>query len=145
MQLPLPVFYTAGEGCRNVAMAALTITDAAKAIGHSSRSQLYRLMKDGVLDDFIRDSNGRRLLEVNGLAAAVREATQQRSNSVTIVDAESGTDWDAIAAICNGWLDADSWGKPPWDGTRWATLFWCVQDAAQELTLSDDDESSFSD
>jgi hypothetical protein len=126
-------------------MAALTITDAAKAIGHSSRSQLYRLMKDGVLDDFIRYSNGRRLLEVNGLAAAVREATQQRSNSVTVVDAESGTDWEAIAAICNGWLDAESWGKPPWSGTKWATLFWSVQDAAQELTLSDDDESVLSD
>ncbi len=53
-------------------MAALTITDAAKVIGHSSRSQLYRLIKDGSLDDFIRFDNGRRLIEVNGLAAAVR-------------------------------------------------------------------------
>jgi len=35
-------------------MAALTISDAAKAIGHSSRSQLYLLIQDGRLDDFVR-------------------------------------------------------------------------------------------
>jgi hypothetical protein len=115
-------------------MAALTITDAAKAIGHSSRSQLYRLIKDGSLDDFIRYDNGRRLIEVNGLAAAVHNATQQRSNSVTILDGDTAIDWDGVAAIANDWLDADAWGKPPWDPLRWASLYWCAVDAMTELS-----------
>jgi hypothetical protein len=115
-------------------MAALTITDAAKAIGHSSRSQLYRLIKDGSLDDFIRYDNGRRLIEVNGLAAAVHNATQQRSNSVTVTEAAEPVNWDAIAARCNGWLDPEVWGKPPWDPLRWASLYWCAVDAMTELS-----------
>ncbi len=118
-------------------MAALTITDAAKAIGHSSRSQLYRLIKDGSLDDFIRYADGRRLIEVNGLAAAVREATQQRSNSVTVLDGDTVMDWDGVAAIANDWLDVEAWGKPPWDATRWATLYWCCVDAMAELSSLD--------
>jgi len=110
-------------------MAALTISDAAKAIGHASRSQLYRLIQDGRLDDFVRHENGRRLIEVNGLAAAVRESTQHRSNSVTVVDARASMDWDSIAATCNAWLDVEAWGEPPWDPVRWATLYWSVVDA----------------
>ena len=85
-------------------MAAMTISDAAKAIGHGSRSQLYRLIQDGRLDDFVRHENGRRLIEVNGLAAAVRESTQQRSNSVTVLEPKASMDWDSIAATCNEWL-----------------------------------------
>lgn len=110
-------------------MAALTISDAAKAIGHSSRSQLYRLIKDGRLDDFISWQGGKRLIEVNGLAAAVKEATQQRSNSVTVVDSEARMDWDSIAATCNDWLDVETWEKPPWGPERWVTLYWCLVDA----------------
>ena len=118
-------------------MAALTISDAAKAIGHASRSQLYRLIQDGRLDDFVRHENGRRLIEVNGLAAAVREATQQRSNSVTILDGDTAIDWDGVAAIANDWLDADAWGKPPWDPLRWASLYWCAVDAMTELSSAE--------
>ena len=110
-------------------MAALTITDAAKAIGHASRSQLYRLIQDGRLDDFVRHANGKRLLEVNGLAAAVREATQHRINSATVMEGAEPLCWDAIAERCNGWLDPEVWGKPPWNGTRWATLYQCLLEA----------------
>jgi len=113
-------------------MAALSISDAAKAIGHSSRSQLYRLMKDGRLDDFVCWRGGKRLIEVNGLAAAVKEATQQRSNSATVVKADGAVDWDKIAETCNGWLDPEAWGKPPWDPTRWASIYWCLADAISE-------------
>ena len=77
------------------------------------------------------------MIEVNGLAAAVREATQQRSNSVTVAEAQKGGDWEAVATICNAWLLPDAWGKPPWSSTRWATLYWCVVDAMSEVN---DDE-----
>ena len=113
-------------------MPALTITDAAKAIGHTSRSQLYRLINDGRLDDFVCWRGGKRLLEVNGLAAAVKEATQQRSNSATVVKADGAVDWEQIAATCNGWLAGDGWSQRPWSGTQWSTLFLCLVDAINE-------------
>jgi hypothetical protein len=120
-------------------MAALTISAAAKAIGHASRSQLYRLILDGRLDDFVRHENGRRLIEVNGLAAAVREVTQQRINNVTRMEGAEPVNWDAIAARCNGWLDPEVWGKPPWDPLRWASLYWCAVDAMTELSSAEAD------
>jgi hypothetical protein len=120
-------------------MAALTISDAAKAIGHASRSQLYRLIQDGRLDDFVRHENGRRLIEVNGLAAAVREVTQQRINNVTRMEGAEPVNWDAIAARCNGWLDPEVWGKPPWDPLRWASLYCCAVDAMTELSSAEAD------
>ena len=126
-------------------MAAMTISDAAKAIGHESRSQLYRLIQDGRLDDFVRHENGRRLIEVNGLAAAVRNATQQRSNSVTVTEAADPVNWDAIAERCNGWLDPEVWGKPPWDPVRWATLYRCLLDAMAELEPEPDSVMPVSD
>jgi hypothetical protein len=126
-------------------MAALTISDAAKAIGHSSRSQLYRLIQDGRLDDFICWQGGKRLIEVNGLAAAVKEVTQQRSNSVTVVDSEACMDWDTIAATCNAWLDVETWGEPPWDPERWATLYWCLVDAMTPVELEPEPEMPVSD
>jgi len=126
-------------------MAVLTISDAAKAIGHASRSQLYRLIQDGRLDDFVRHENGRRLIEVNGLAAAVRESTQQRSNSVTVTEAADPVNWDAIAERCNGWLDPEVWGKPPWDPVRWATLYRCLLDAMAELEPEPDSVMPVSD
>ena len=113
-------------------MPALTITDAAKAIGHTSRSQLYRLINDGRLDDFVCWRGGKRLLEVNGLAAAVKDVTQQRSNSATLVEAEGAVDWDKIAATCNGWLAGDGWSQRPWSSIQWATLYSCLVDALYE-------------
>jgi hypothetical protein len=126
-------------------MAALTLSAAAKAIGHASRSQLYRLIQDGRLDDFVRHENGRRLIEVNGLAAAVRESTQRRSNSVTVVDARASMDWDSIAATCNAWLDVEAWGKPPWNAVRWGTLYWSVVDAMTAVEPEPDSETPLSD
>jgi hypothetical protein len=126
-------------------MAALTISDAAKAIGHSSHSQLYRLIQDGRLDDFISWQGGKRLIEVNGLAAAVKEVTQQRSNSVTVVDTKASMDWDSIAATCNEWLDVETWGKPPWDPVRWATLHSCLVDAMTPVELDPEPEMPVSD
>jgi hypothetical protein len=82
-------------------MVALTISDAAKAIWHASRSHLYRLIQDGRLDDFVRHENGWRLIEVNGLAAAVRESTQQRINSVIVTETADPVNWNAIAERCN--------------------------------------------
>ena len=90
-------------------MPVLTVSDAAKAIGHRSRSQLYRLIDAGRLDSHIRHQDGRRLLESDGLAAAVRDATQQRRTSVPVTQDCSPADWQQVARICNSYL-GEHWG-----------------------------------
>jgi hypothetical protein len=58
-------------------MPILRVSDAARSIGHRSRAQLYRLMASGRLDEFVRHHSGKRMLEVDGLAAAVKNRTRQ--------------------------------------------------------------------
>ena len=126
-------------------MPVLTVSDAAKAIGHRSRSQLYRLIDAGRLDSHIRHQAGRRLLESDGLAAAVRDATQQRRTSVPVTQDCSPADWQQVARICNSYL-GEHWGPPPWSKQQWITLWISLQDAlAGWPEAIEDDESGCGD
>lgn len=68
-------------------MAAVPIAEAARRIGHRSRSQLYRLIDAGSLRDYLRRSpDGGRLLELRppglpSLAERVAACTSERINS----------------------------------------------------------------
>jgi hypothetical protein len=68
-------------------MAAVSISEAARRIGHRSRSQLYRLIDAGSLRDYLRRSpTGSRLLELKPpglptLAERVADCTQPRINN----------------------------------------------------------------
>ena len=68
-------------------MAAVPIAEAARRIGHRSRSQLYRLIDAGSLREYLRRGpTGARLLELKPqglptLAERVAECTQPRINS----------------------------------------------------------------
>lgn len=68
-------------------MAAVPIAEAARRIGHRSRSQLYRLIDAGSLRDYLRRSpDGGRLLELKppglpSLAERVAACTAERINS----------------------------------------------------------------
>jgi hypothetical protein len=68
-------------------MAAVPIAEAARRIGHRSRSQLYRLIDAGSLRDYLRcGPDGVRLLELKppglpSLAERVAACTAERINS----------------------------------------------------------------
>ena len=68
-------------------MAAVPIAEAARRIGHRSRSQLYRLINAGSLREYLRHApTGARLLELRPpglptLAERVAECTAERINS----------------------------------------------------------------
>lgn len=64
-------------------MPAVTVKEAAAALGHRSPGQLYRWLQDGKLSAFEIDGgdNGRRL-ELNGLAAHVETIRQRRITNV---------------------------------------------------------------
>ena len=50
-------------------MQLMSISGAARRLGYKSRSQLYKLMNDGWLDDHLHINmpSGQRLLDVEGL------------------------------------------------------------------------------
>ena len=109
-------------------MAILTVADAARCIGHRSRSQLYRLMEAGRLDEFVRHQSGKRMLEVDGLAAAVKNRTQQRRSTIVPMQDIAPADWTRVARVCNSFL-GEGWGPPPWDERKWLVLWDSLQDA----------------
>ena len=45
-------------------MKLCTISETAKILGYKSRSQLYRLLNDGWLDDYLKVRNGKRFLDL---------------------------------------------------------------------------------
>ena len=109
-------------------MAVLTLSDAAKALGHRSRSTLYRLLNQGRLDDFVRHQSGKRLLEIDGLAAAVKNRTRQSRPSVRVIQDSAPTDWTRVARVCNSYL-GEHWGPPPWNEQQWFVIFDSLQSA----------------
>ena len=91
-------------------MSAVSVSEAARAIGHRSRSQLYRLIDAGSLRDYLRRSpTGARLLELKPqglptLAERVANCTEPRVNSAPRPKLEPmATDaprpWDAVAEL----------------------------------------------
>ena len=110
-------------------MAVLNLSDAAKAIGYQSRSTLYRLLNEGTIDEFVRHQGGRRMLEVDGLAAAVSRRTQPRMTSLPATQGREATDWKHVARVCNSYLAPEHWGPPPWSERQWLTLWVSLQDA----------------
>ena len=59
-------------------MHLMSISGAARHLGYKSRSQLYKLMNDGWLDEHVHVQmpSGQRLLDVDGL----KEKLQRRSS-----------------------------------------------------------------
>ncbi len=70
-------------------MTSVSIAEAARRIGHKSRSQLYRLIDNGTLKDHLRRSpSGARLLELSPpglptLEERVADCTAERVNSAS--------------------------------------------------------------
>ena len=68
------------------------------------------------------------MLESDGLAAAVRDATQQRRTSIMPTQDTVPVDWERIARVANSYL-GENWGPPPWNQQQWITLWISLQDA----------------
>tara|TARA_B100001121_G_C18490079_1_gene526856 strand:- start:526 stop:756 length:231 start_codon:yes stop_codon:yes gene_type:complete len=66
-----------------------TISQAAKELGYSSRSTLYRLMEKGYFDDYLWTDGKRKYLELNpkgkkSLAQMIAINIQWRSNALHV-------------------------------------------------------------
>ena len=65
-------------------MQLMSVSAAARHLGHKSRSQLYRLTNDGWLDAHVhvQMSSGQRLIDVDGLQTTLQGVCQWRVDSV---------------------------------------------------------------
>ena len=65
-------------------MQLMSISGAARHLGYKSRSQLYKLIDDGWLDDHVHVQmpSGQRLLDVEGLQEKLQGLCQWRIDSV---------------------------------------------------------------
>jgi len=65
-------------------MQLMSISGAARHLGYKSRSQLYKLIDDGWLDDHLHINmpSGQRLLDVDGLKEKLQSVCQWRIDSV---------------------------------------------------------------
>ena len=64
-------------------MAIKSVSAAARELGYKTRSSLHNLMRDGLLDDWIRmDGKGRRCLEMDGLEDRLRQVVAYMPNNV---------------------------------------------------------------
>ena len=65
-------------------MRLMSISGAARHLGYKSRSQLYKLMTEGWLDEHVHVQmpSGQRLLDVDGLKEKLKSVCQWRIDSV---------------------------------------------------------------
>ena len=65
-------------------MRLMSISGAARHFGRKSRSQLYKLMNNGWLDEhvYVQMPNGQRLLDVDELRHKLQSLSQWRINSI---------------------------------------------------------------
>ena len=65
-------------------MQLMSISAAARHLGYKSRSQLYKLIDDGWLDEHVHVQmpSGQRLLDVDGLQEKLQNLCQWRIDSV---------------------------------------------------------------
>ena len=102
-------------------------------LGFKTRSRLQTLIAAGVLDDYLRPGGGRsRLLETDppgmpSLLEKVRQHTRVHCSSPLWGDQERPVlppvdPSDRWAQRCNGYLDLECWGPPPWSADQWVTL-----------------------
>ena len=65
-------------------MQLMSVSAAARHLGYKSRSQLYKLMNEGWLDDHVhvQKVSGQRLLDVDGLREKLQGLCRWRSDGV---------------------------------------------------------------
>ena len=65
-------------------MQLMSVSAAARHLGYKSRSQLYKLMNEGWLDDHVhvQKVSGQRLLDVDGLKEKLQGLCRWRSDGV---------------------------------------------------------------
>ena len=118
-------------------MTVLTISDAARSIGHRSRSQIYRYMELGLLEAFVREgANGVRMLETDGLSDFIRSITRKHPRNAIKPCRKKPVNtsfWSDVAEHSNHYIDCSLWGPPPWSAEQWMVLFTALEHGVNEV------------
>ena len=116
-------------------MPLMTLTEAARSLGYSTRSQLKRLRDRGAIDDFIRTEGRRELIELDGLSDHIAQIIRPRVDGNVCQSAPKAVvdEWTEVAAIVDGWIDPETFGAPPFTADMLATIYNAVNDAIAQI------------
>ena len=120
-------------------MPLMTLTEAARELGYSTRSQLKRLKDSGRIDDFIKTEGRKQLIELDGLSDHIARIVRPRVDGNVCQSAPRAVvdEWTEIAAVVDQWIDPNTFGAPPFSADRLATVFECVNDAIAQIHSRD--------
>ena len=109
-------------------MSIVNLTQATELLGFKSVASVRRLLKRGVLDEYRRagPDNRATYLEMapEGLPTLkqqIQRHTECHFNS-PLWRRDPEPSEAAWAARCNGFLDLECWGAPPFTADQWQTL-----------------------
>ena len=109
-------------------MAILNLNQVAELLGFKSSASVRRLLKRGVLDEYRRSGPDARstYLETEPvglptLKQQIQGHTECHFNS-PLWRRDQEPSEAAWAQRCNGFLDLECWGPPPWSADQWITL-----------------------
>ena len=113
----------------------LNIQEAAFHCGFRSRSQIYKLIDGGRIDEFIRvDDKGKKRIEREGLRDYLAGSTQQRSDgNVCEIKPELDIDaWSRMADAANELMDEMGWlVSSPNTMAEWSLIYEVMEKARQ--------------
>ena len=113
----------------------LNIKEAAFHCGFKSRSQMYKLINGGRIDEFIRvDDKGKKRIESEGLRDYLAGITQQRSDG-NVCEFKSEIDidaWSRMACAANELMDEMGWlVSSPNTMAEWSLIYEAMEKARQ--------------
>lgn len=116
-------------------MAIKSISEAARELGYKTRSSLHNLMRDGLLDDWIRtDARGRRCLEMVGLQERVRQVVRHIPGNVVPKKAFNQRDLEVVLRVgdrCNALCEQYGW-KTWHIAAEWSLIASAIYEARKQ-------------
>ena len=114
-------------------MELVSISEASRKLGYSSRSQLYQLIDQGWLNDFLLiNKRGKRQLKMKGLKEYVRSICQQRINNIEHREPEaiSLESWFAMGEAANQVMAEFGWTvSSPRTCAEWSIIYEAMEKA----------------
>ena len=120
-------------------MAIKSVSVAAKELGYKTRSSLQNLMRDGLLDEWVRfDSKGRRCLEMEGLAERLRQVVRFRPDNVIAKSTPEPYNAHAVLQVgdsCNALCEQFGWATRH-TAAEWDLIAKAIDQARKEFLSS---------
>jgi len=119
-------------------VAIKSVSAAARELGYKTRSSLHNLIRDGLLDDWIRmDGKGRRCLEMDGLEDRLRQVIAYMPNNVISKSTKKSYNAQEVLQVgesCNALCEQFGWATRH-TAAEWDLIAKAIDQARKEVLL----------